>query len=845
MAIKISDIERLLCGPAIGDLDGLAPRPTDDPWSLQLPDLSSLPAGRQPWRSLRVCIATEDIAGPVRNGGIGTTYAHLAEMLAQMGHDSTILYLKGAQVESGTIDHWVAHYAERGVRFVPVPDFAAADGFHSHADRWMRSPYNMMRWLQENPCDVVHVSEWRGCGYLSLSAKRQGVAFADTLFLVKTSSPWMWNRLYGAEALDRLDDLAKTHAERRSVELADMVIGGSVHLLRWMKSQGYRLPDGRAFVQPNVVTFDNLHGLLGRRPIERGRRMPFDEIVFFGRLEGRKGLFVFCQAIERLIRLGAPLPPKITFLGKEGRRLTSRPDLSVLEYIAQTTAGWPTEVAAITDLQQYEALKYLLDGPRLAVMPSVIENSSMAVYEAAILGIPCIASDVGGNSELVNESDWPQIFCDPHPLSLGDKLAEAIQFGGYVPTPSFDNDANLDTWRRFHDALARGLCEDLLERADPFRPRLASSARPARSAGPPIPAASRPESSNPLGGLSRLFRSGASDDGDDQAFVRHLAARAQKRAQGPLEAPEPKPASLVQRGAPEISVCIYAPGAFGLLRQTLASLTDQTFAPIDVTIAIDAERPEQLAEIEVALEAFDVECVLVEAFDLDAGAALNRAAEAAQGGLVLFLWEGAVIHRDALATLVDVVVRCDADVLTYMHRAERMTDGPVTAPPGALCAQLMTGVSDAFFRQDVPPAPVAVTRAGFARLGGFTEDYRVLGHEAELMAKAQILGLACETVLMELGAAVGPSARWIAARGYDLPASRFRVIRPLLAAAPLAIREALLMAKGLQARASAPASAAVRSKTGGEGLEEPFSRMMQAILTGNGRRRGVPTARAD
>ena len=265
----------------------------------------------------------------------------------------------------------------------------------------MRPVYNMYRWLLDNPMDVVHVSEWRGSAFMCLTAKRQGIAFADTLFIVKTSSPWLWNRMYGSFAIDRPGDLAKTLAERRSVELADMVIGGSAHLMRWMASQGYVLPRGRCFVQPNVVPFAHLADLIARRNLKPGRRIPIDEIVFFGRLEARKGLLTFCQPIRRLLRLGHALPAKISFMGKPGARLAVRPHQTVIEYIEEETADWPTKVSILPDYQQHDAIGYLLDGARLAVMPSTIENSSLAVYEAAICHIPFIASNAGGTSELV------------------------------------------------------------------------------------------------------------------------------------------------------------------------------------------------------------------------------------------------------------------------------------------------------------------------------------------------------------------------------------------------------------------------------------------------------------
>lgn len=256
-------IEEVLCQPEpIGNLEKLVPR-TSSAWSLTFPGLDSLPRFDGVPQRLRICIATEDIIGPVRNGGIGTTYAALAEFLANNGHEVTIIYLKGHEVENETLDHWVEHYDAKGIRFVPVPNYAHGDRYSAGYDRWAHASYNLMRYLIANPMDVVHVSEWRGGGYLSLLAKRQGLALENTLFIVKASSPWLWNRMYGLQPLERLDDIAKVHAERRSIELADIVIGGSLHLLRWMLSQGYDVPLEKTYVQPNVATYDHLAKLQG------------------------------------------------------------------------------------------------------------------------------------------------------------------------------------------------------------------------------------------------------------------------------------------------------------------------------------------------------------------------------------------------------------------------------------------------------------------------------------------------------------------------------------------------------------------------------------------------------
>lgn len=737
----VSDIERYLCGPtAEGRIDRLQSR-HPEAWQLHLPGLESLleadPVQSKSGQPLRICIATEQIAGPVRNGGIGNTYANLALMLADQGFAVTVLYLRGEQVETETIGHWVNHYAKRGVTLVPAPDYAHTERFVSNADRWLRVPYNMMRWLIDNPMDVVHVSEWRGTGYLCLLAKRQGWAFAQTLFVVKTSSPWMWNRLYGGHMLERADDLVKNYAERRSVELADIVVGGSLHLLRWMASQGYALPAGRTFVQPNVATFATLEPLMRARTLTPGTRTPIDELVFFGRLEVRKGLFIFCQAIRRLVRKGVPLPRRITFMGKPGGRLPSHPELDTPDYIREVSEGWPCEVQILTGFQQYEAIEYLLGGKRLAVMPSVIENSSMAVYEAAICAIPTVATDVGGNAELIDPRDHAPVLCLPHPVSLADKLEEALKLGGMVPRPSFNNDANLAIWSAFHHQLKGPLHQWLLDRA--------------RGDAKPAPDCSAS------------------------------------------------------------AVCVYFLGHAAALEATLASLAAQDMPPREVLVGVDGDSDDDCAVAAEALVRHGFAPQAVECFDLDAGAAFNRLANAATSDFALFLWEGATLEPGALRELERIATRTDAQVINFLIEVRELG---AESPPD-LKAQFIVGVSDAFFRNDETENPLFVRRDAFLQLGGFTNDYRLLGHDHEFVARAQLAGYGCETVPMRLGSTVAQPAEWLRARGYDLSATAFRVLRPNLAAAPLAMRDTLLLARGMATRGGGKAKLAAAANPEG------------------------------
>jgi len=406
-----------------------------------------------PGARLRVLIATEEILGPVRNGGIASTYYHLARGLAEQGHDVHVLFLKGPVVQDETPEHWVRHYAEFGVRLtylelttVPLWGVAAT---------WQRRYAAAYEWLRdEEPYDVVHTSEWRGGLVYALMAKRLGLAFRDTLFLVKTSSPYIWNRHYQMQPMIQRDLVAAAYAEQKCVELADVVVGGSAHLISFMDRIGYRLPEANVYVQPNIVDFSNV-------PVQDqrtgARREPGDvvtsrDLVFFGRLEARKGIQLFCNAVDVLHERGE-VPDSITFLGKWGAGLPTHGGMSPRDYLAEKAHTWSCTVRVVTDKNQPEALSLLCEKDVIAVMPSLIENSTMAVYEALEQRIPFVATDVGGTRELIDEADHAACLVEPTAQALADRIEAVLRDGQRIPRPAFSNDENLDVWYGFHSYL--------------------------------------------------------------------------------------------------------------------------------------------------------------------------------------------------------------------------------------------------------------------------------------------------------------------------------------------------------------------------------------------------------
>ena len=65
------------------------------------------------------------------------------------------------------------------------------------------------------------------------------------------------------------------------------------------------------------------------------------------------------------------------------------------EYIKQRAKKWKFPWQILKDMDTQARYDYLLGGNRLAILPSIMENSAYTVMECLTMGIPMVASDVG------------------------------------------------------------------------------------------------------------------------------------------------------------------------------------------------------------------------------------------------------------------------------------------------------------------------------------------------------------------------------------------------------------------------------------------------------------------
>lgn len=393
-------------------------------------------------KPLRVCIASCEFAGPIRNGGIGTAYTAMAHALKAAGHDVTLFYTQGQHCENQDVAHWKAHYQKLGFKFFARP---SDPNLRIDApDRATRS-YETYQWLKSREFDVVHFPEWSGDAYYSLVAKHQGLAFQNTLFCLGTHSPTAWLKQANSEHYSHPLDLEIDFMERRSVALADIVVSPCQYMLRWMIENGFELPE-RSYVQQNILPSSARGDATSPAPASP---QPVSEIVFFGRLETRKGIELFCDALDRLVANPALRKARITFLGKPAtvNQCDSR------AYIQKRAAKWPWQWDLVSGLDQPGAMRYLKQPGRLAVIPSLMENSPYTVLECLGGRIPFLASRVGGIPELIADEDVANSTFAPSANELANLLARTFETGVRPWKPFVEATANEKAWVQWHAAL--------------------------------------------------------------------------------------------------------------------------------------------------------------------------------------------------------------------------------------------------------------------------------------------------------------------------------------------------------------------------------------------------------
>jgi glycosyltransferase involved in cell wall biosynthesis len=304
-------------------------------------------------------------------------------------------------------------------------------------------------WLAEQNFDVIHFPEWSGLGYSTIRAKIDGKFAANTSVIVQLHSPSRWHSENNGESWSSTQE----EMERFCAENADLVISPSQYMLNWCRNAGWNIAES-ALVIPNLYSISPKNRCGVGSAIKyftkffmNVRTTHLDEIVFFGRLEIRKGINIFCAAVSQLPE-ALEGKVSITFLGKNSIINAENSGESSIDYINRKLGN--ISVKIITDYNREQALKYLKKPTRLAVIASVVENSPYVVVECALEGVNFIGTNSGGTAELL-EGGAENLFPPSSVEALSNKIS-AVLSGKATPQARLANplESLQHKWLRVH-----------------------------------------------------------------------------------------------------------------------------------------------------------------------------------------------------------------------------------------------------------------------------------------------------------------------------------------------------------------------------------------------------------
>lgn len=345
---------------------------------------------------MKICLVTPDLIGPIRNGGIGTYCAHLLKLLH--GNELTLVFT--AAEEAHADRNWREAYEKRGIRvadLAQLANYAEKRDINPKQDRFLERSWMVYQWLktQQDGFDLIHFQDWGANGFYSIRAQRSQLAFTNTRITVTVHSPSEWLRQGMRDwPGDTLTQLRLNYAERYCVENAGAVIFPSTHMRDWCQTEGWRIPEEHWIIPCPYLPPQKQAPSANIKP-------DMGHLVFFGRLEARKGLEVFLQALEQVLTDDSHGINRVSFIGKDGQ-LGAGQSSRRIQQLAKSFGDIRLDVH--TNFAHDEALKYIKESAGVVWIPSRIDNCPYTVIECIENDIPFFASATGGVSEIVDSS---------------------------------------------------------------------------------------------------------------------------------------------------------------------------------------------------------------------------------------------------------------------------------------------------------------------------------------------------------------------------------------------------------------------------------------------------------
>lgn len=367
---------------------------------------------------MKLCLISREFA-PFFGAGIGTYAACWARALASAGHTVHVVTRNHEGIRERAPDLYP------GITFHvidPADGPPKLDHNYPYARHALAVLNTVRRLHAQIHFDAIEYPDYWAEGHALSQAKRTTPEFDDTTLVC---------RLHTSSALCRDLDNDSTYPhyaayldimEHESIAHADLVLSPSTDLLRLTRDYLKRHDLG-AIRRAHVLRypFDPASISDLRQSSDSVPSQNDPTVLYFGRMEHRKGVDLLVQAAQQLLAKG--LRARFRFVGGDtGSGPFGR---SMRKYAQKLVAPkWANHFEFLPPVPRAQ-LGPLIDHATLCCFPARWDNFPNALLEAMSAARPVVSTNTGGPGEII-QHESSGLLCDPTPESLAEALERAL-----------------------------------------------------------------------------------------------------------------------------------------------------------------------------------------------------------------------------------------------------------------------------------------------------------------------------------------------------------------------------------------------------------------------------------
>ena len=328
---------------------------------------------------MRICLVSREYPPETHTGGIGTYTYKTAAALVRLGHEAHVVTTSDKPAaeyqENGVFVHRIQEPDNRG----PLPQSLA----HTRAAASAIGKIS-------GQLDIVQACEWAGEAFWYASAPQRRAPLVTRL-----ATPHF--------VVERLNDSGSQRGLRRglvtrTIERVQTVRSDGVisptRALAKIVSEGWHIAPERITVVPTGASLYQ-GTATSEAPLPEELRQT-DYLLYFGRLERRKGVHILGAALPALLERYPNL--KAVFVGED----LSADGQTMADLIRQLAAPYADRLIFLPRMPQSELFP-IIRAARLVVLPSLWENLANTCLEAMQLGRPVVATWGCGFEEVIQD----------------------------------------------------------------------------------------------------------------------------------------------------------------------------------------------------------------------------------------------------------------------------------------------------------------------------------------------------------------------------------------------------------------------------------------------------------